>query len=231
MATHVRPAGTSWTSVFGGWLAALGALAILLPIAALVTGVTPAGQAGVDDPMLAVPAIVAVLVAWIVGGYVAGRMAGYRRSWHGLMSAIWGLFVALVIALVAGGFAGSFTSVTSSMPRLDTYANATLFGFILGIAAVIIGGWLGGLLAPAPFVAEAPRVAPRERVVEQAAPVTARADREVERDREAERERDVAPEGDRVAARGDEPLVPSVERRSPEGDGTVEREEDAGVRP
>src|SRR5439155_11410939 len=138
---YVHPRSTSWGSVLGGWLAALGSLAIFFPIAALAAGVSPAAQARVDDPTLALPLVLALFVSWLIGGYVAGRMAGYRRSWHGLMSAIWGLFVGLVIALVAGGNAGDFASVGASLPRVDLgdFGNATVFGFALGIAGVILG--------------------------------------------------------------------------------------------
>src|SRR3989442_2244491 len=102
-------------------------------------------------------------------------MAGYRRIWHGLESAMWGLFVGLVIALVAGGNAGDFASVGASLPRLDLsdFGNATVFGFVLGIAGLILGGWLGGMLAPAPLVrvverapASAPVVERRREVVD-----------------------------------------------------------------
>lgn len=148
---HVRPRSTSWGSVLGGWLAGLGALAILFPVAAIGAGMSPAAEARVDDPTLAFPLVVALFVSWLIGGYVAGRMAGYRRSWHGLMSAVWGLFVGLLVAIVAGGSAADFAG--ASLPRLDVsaYDTATVFGFVLGIAGVIVGGWLGGVLSPPPL--------------------------------------------------------------------------------
>src|SRR3989442_5311169 len=95
-------------------------------------------------------------------------MAGYRRIWHGLESAMWGLFVGLVIALVAGGNAGDFASVGASLPRLDLsdFGNATVFGFVLGIAGLILGGWLGGMLPPAPLVRVVERAPASAPVVE-----------------------------------------------------------------
>lgn len=179
---YVHPRSTSWGSVLGGWLAALGSLAIFFPIAALAAGVSPAAQARVDDPTLALPLVLALFVSWLLGGYVAGRMAGYRRSWHGLMSAVWGLFVALVVALVAGLNAGALGDAAASLPQLSLtgFGNATVFGFVLGIAAAIIGGWLGGLLSPEAFV---PAVAPRPAVVRRPAPVIAQREREVVRER------------------------------------------------
>jgi hypothetical protein len=153
--------------------------------------------------MLAFPLVLALFLSWLIGGYVAGRMAGYRRSWHGLMSAIWGLFVALVVALVAGGSAGNFANVSASLPRPDIaqFGNAAVFGFVGGILATMIGGWLGGMVTPAPFGSTAParqaarpepvrREAPREReaATERREAVAAAPRREHEVTRERDRE-------------------------------------------
>src|SRR5919201_944822 len=242
--TYVHPRSTSWGAVLGGWLAALGALAIFFPLAALGVGYAPAAQARVDDPTLAFPLVLALFISWLIGGYVAGRMSGYRRSWHGLMSAIWGLFVALVIALIAGGNAGSFSNVSASLPRLDisAFGNVAVFGFVLGIVATIIGGWLGGLLSPAPYVPAAapavvergPVVARREPVVERREPVAAR-DRAVARDERASepsfwdkltgRDREVVREERSGEARSGEALVPPARTTGGERDGEPVRDE------
>lgn len=165
-------AATSPVSVLGGWLAALGALTIALPLAALAIGTLPAVSAGVDDPLVALPAIAALFVAYFAGGYVAGRMAGYRTSWHGLMSAIWGLFIALV-GLVVAPLVAENLGLLATLPRLDaeTFGSAVTFGAILGFAAVVVGGWLGGVLAPthAAFVERA--VVTREVPAEGTVPV------------------------------------------------------------
>src|SRR6266511_4446924 len=82
--TYVRPAGTSWSAVVGGWIAAIGAAALVAPlIAAILTG-RPAVP---NDLALAVPVVLGLMIAYLIGGYVAGRMAGYNTSWHGLMTA------------------------------------------------------------------------------------------------------------------------------------------------
>ena len=246
MTTVVRPRSTSWGAVFSGWLAALGALTILFPIAATGLLLSPAAQARVDDPTLALPLVLALFVSWLVGGWVAGRVSGYRRSWHGLMSAVWGIFVALIVALVAGGNAGNFANAGASLPQLDveTFGNATVFGFILGIIAVIIGGWLGGLLAPPPLVMRT--ASERERVVERRAPVLERRPPRGERAATSERrlDREAARAGtaeptfwDRLTARDreaaaspdpDETLVPPAVETRPAGDG-VPRKEDTEV--
>lgn len=145
MAVPNRPA-TSWGSVLGGWLAAVGALALFVPAGALLVGAaTPAP----DSPLLAVPVIFAVFVAYLIGGYVAGRLAGERRSWHGLMSAVWGILVALVAGLIAGGVS-SANGVALTIPNVDVtaYPSALTFGAILGFLVALLGGWLGGVVAP-----------------------------------------------------------------------------------
>src|SRR5688572_6965230 len=93
----VKPRGTSWLSVIGGWIASVGMAALLAPIAA---GIVAARGGAPNDVSLAVPAVLAVMIAYLVGGYVAGRMAGYATSWHGLMTAFFGLFVVLAAILL-----------------------------------------------------------------------------------------------------------------------------------
>jgi hypothetical protein len=154
--TLVRPAGTSWTSVIGGWLAAIGAAALVAPaVAAIIAGrpVVP------NDLALAVPVVLGLMLAYLIGGYVAGRMAGYNTSWHGMMTAFLGLFVALVALLLAAAAdqgllaasgVRSLSDVFPGIRQLDvrTLGDTLTFGAILGFLATIFAGWLGGLLAP-----------------------------------------------------------------------------------
>jgi hypothetical protein len=164
-AVPVRPA-TSWTSVLGGWIATIGAMALMAPaVGALLVGVNPANT----DIAPAIPVVVGIFVSYLIGGYVAGRMAGYRTSWHGMLTAFFSLFVLGV--LVLGSYAaanGAFTGIGVNdlgtlVPgaaglNVDSLGNALTFGALLGFLAAILGGWLGGLLAPshpvaAPYVA------------------------------------------------------------------------------
>lgn len=157
---HARPQGTSWLSVIGGWIAAVGMVALLAPIvAALVAG----RGGGPDDVSLAVPAIVGILLAYLVGGYVAGRMAGYKTSWHGMMAAFFGLFVILALIVLAVLADRGYLGDLRVNPMNGAYAwgfgpanvgDALTFGAILGFLATIFAGWLGGLLAPDHLVAE-----------------------------------------------------------------------------
>src|SRR5437773_7859237 len=108
-AALVRPA-TSWMSVLGGWIATIGAMALVAPaVAAVLVGVNP--SIGSNDIATAVPVVIGILVSYLIGGYVAGRMAGYRTSWHGMLTAFFSLFVLGVIVLASyaasrGAFAG-----------------------------------------------------------------------------------------------------------------------------
>jgi hypothetical protein len=161
----VRPAGTAWGAVLGGWVATIGASVIFAPIVAglIVAPGTPAA----GDVAIAVPVVLGLFLSYIVGGYVAGRMAGYRTSWHGMMTAFFSLFVLLVLMLLGlaaenGVFAASgvrsAADIIPGVRDLNIYAlgDALTFGAILGFLAAIFGGWLGGLLAPTQAVAVAP---------------------------------------------------------------------------
>ena len=151
----VRPA-TSWMSVLGGWIATIGAMALVAPaVAAVLAGIS----IGNNDIAPAVPVVIGIFISYLIGGYVAGRMAGYRTSWHGMLTAFFNLFVLLVLVLVSYAAAsGVFSAIgVNSLPlspgaaglNVDSLGNALMFGALLGFLAAIFGGWLGGLLAPA----------------------------------------------------------------------------------
>ena len=157
----VRPAGTAWGAVLGGWIASIGAMALLAPaIGTLLANV----RVGTNDLAPAVPVVLGLFLAYLIGGYVAGRMAGYRTSWHGMMTAFFSLFVVLVLMLA--GYAAdrgllavtgveSVADVIPGVRDLDitTSGNAVTFGALLGFLASIFAGWLGGVLAPSHTVA------------------------------------------------------------------------------
>ena len=186
----VRPAATSWMSVLGGWIATIGAAALIAPA---VAGLIGRISVGGNDITPAVPVIVGIFVSYLIGGYVAGRMAGYRTSWHGMMTAFFSLFVLLVVALLGyatanGAFAGSgINSLTDIVPgakdlNVDSFGNALTFGALIGFLAAIFAGWLGGVLAPSHAMATAYAPYPARPAV--AGPVPARTTRrEVVRER------------------------------------------------
>ncbi|TMC41682.1 MAG: hypothetical protein E6J23_13300 [Chloroflexi bacterium] len=205
----VRPR-TSWMSVLGGWIATIGALALVAPaVAGLLAGANTAN----NDIAPAVPVVIGIFVSYLIGGYVAGRMAGYRTSWHGMLTAFFSLFVLLAIVLLTyatdrGMFAGvGVNNLTDLVPgagnlNVDGFGNALTFGALLGFLAAILGGWLGGVLAPSHVVAATSPYAARE-----AGPVPGRAV-------------GVGPVGSRSAQREAvirrPPLVPSLGRKGGE---------------
>ena len=174
----VRPS-TSWMSVLGGWIATIGAMALVAPA---VAGLLGGANIGTNDIAPAVPVVIGIFISYLIGGYVAGRMAGYRTSWHGMLTAFFSLFVLLVIVLASyaasrGAFAGiGVNNLTDLVPgaaglSVDSFGNALTFGALLGFLAAILGGWLGGVLAPSHAVV--PMKAPY--VAREAGPVPGRA--------------------------------------------------------
>lgn len=153
-------------SVLGGWIASIGAIALVAPA---VAGVLVSANIGSNDITSAVPVVIGIFISYLIGGYVAGRMAGYRTSWHGMLTAFFSLFVFLVLVLVSyaaanGVFTGVSVKMTDLVPgasglNLDSLGNALTFGALLGFLAAILGGWLGGLLAPSQVAVAAPYVA------------------------------------------------------------------------
>lgn len=169
-----RPVGTSWSAVICGWIAAVGAAALVAPAVAA----TLAGRPMIaNDLALAVPVIVGLMIAYLVGGYVAGRMAGYHTSWHGMLAAFFGLFITLVgLLLAAAADRGllassgirSLADVFPGIRQLDLRAlgDTLTFGSILGFLATIFAGWLGGLLAVDRYASVAVPAAAAESTVE-----------------------------------------------------------------
>lgn len=210
-----RPSGTSWASVIGGWLAAVGSAALLAPAVAAILAGRPAVP---NDLSLAVPVVIGLLIVYLIGGYVAGRMAGYKTSWHGMMAAFFGLFVTLV-ALLLGAAADrgllattglrSLSDVVPGIAQLDlrTLGDTVTFGATTGFLATIFAGWLGGVLAP------------EQRVALVGADLTPRPERPAS---------EVAlPEGDlarRVEHRPRFRLLPAIGRKGGERVGTTEKE-------
>lgn len=177
MTNRTSSQGTSWASVIGGWLAAVGTAAIVAPAVGAILVGRPATP---NDLSLAVPVVIGLVIAYLMGGYVAGRMAGYKTSWHGMMTAFFGLFITLIALLLAAAAdqgllatsgVRSLADVFPGTAQLDvrTLGDTVTFGAILGFLATIFSGWLGGVLAPEHKLAMAPvvtTVVPAERVSE-----------------------------------------------------------------
>jgi hypothetical protein len=197
-------------SVLGGWIATIGAMALVTPA---VAGLLVGANIGNNDIAPAVPVVIGIFISYLIGGYVAGRMAGYRTSWHGMLTAFFSLFVLLIVVLLSyaadrGVFAGvGVNTLADLIPgaaglNVDSLGNALTFGALLGFLAAIFGGWLGGVLAPSHAVAATAPYVTRE-----AGPVPGRVV-------------GVGPAGSRTAQREAvirrPPLIPSLGRKGGE---------------
>src|SRR3989475_9233334 len=141
----VRPPGTSWMSVLGGWIATIGAAVLVAPV---VAGILARVNVDAGSIAPAVPVVVGIFASYLIGGYVAGRMAGYRTSWHGMLTSFFSLLVLLALVLVSyaaanGVFAGiGVNNLTDLVPgasglNVDSLGNALTFGALLGFLAGI----------------------------------------------------------------------------------------------
>ena len=140
------PRSTSWSAAIGGWLAAIGLLAILNQFA------QPAAVAMAPGIPIVVTYLVIMAVAYLVGGHIAGRAGGWRTGWHGLLAGIISLAVVLVLTLmsmsmspVAMSLANLYLgdSVRFWVPDYGTYP----LGFV-ALLIILLAAWLGGVLAP-----------------------------------------------------------------------------------
>jgi len=140
------PRSTSWSAAIGGWLAAIGLLAILSQFA------QPAAVAMAPGIPIVVTYLVIMAVAYLVGGHIAGRAGGWRTGWHGLLAGIISLAVVLVLTLMSM----SMSPVAMSLANLYLGDSVRFWvpdygAYPLGFAALLIillAAWLGGVLAP-----------------------------------------------------------------------------------
>ncbi len=203
----VRPAGTSWGAIFGGWLAAVGVAAILTPLLIPLLANTSDGGSYAST----VPILLAVALSYLIGGHVAARAAGYRPSWHGLMTAVFGLFVLLALIVVgvalssgALGTTGTMIEVLPAILGITLYRTAETFAFggALSFLIAIFAGWLGGLLAPIRHTAVVEPAAPSAAVGTPPArgPMVERRDTTVRREAEPVRREPEPTRGERERA-------------------------------
>lgn len=104
----------------------------------------------------AIAFIVAQFLAYVIGGYAAGRMGPVGRgASEGIGTAVWGVVVAVLLALAGYALATSTYAnyFGAYFPRIDWGALGT-YGWtmlVLTLAAMFLGGWLGGLLGTRGF--------------------------------------------------------------------------------
>ncbi|MBI4734150.1 MAG: hypothetical protein HY779_04980 [Rubrobacteridae bacterium] len=161
----------SWGSILAGVLVAIASQLILSSIGVLVgfgiTSVTSIQELTDVVTGVGIWTAVSALIASFIGGFVASRLASVQFSsdglWHGLT--VWSLILVSSILLstigVSGllGFAGNAITVlrgiipTGAVVSPDDIAAARdiattsslyfLIGSLAGLAAALLGGWLG----------------------------------------------------------------------------------------
>lgn len=98
----------------------------------------------VNDISLAslIGGVAVLFVAFVIGGWTAGRIARYDGARNGLMTAVWGL----VLAAVLSGLAGVLSNVDlPEWVNRDAITSTTLVSGAAAVAAMLLGGLLGGL--------------------------------------------------------------------------------------
>jgi hypothetical protein len=93
---------------------------------------------------------VTLLVAFLVGGWVAGRVARYDGGRNGFFSALWFVLLAAIFGGL-GSWAANEWDVFAEVElpgwfNFDDYTIAAAVSAVVGIALVLLAGWLGGRL-------------------------------------------------------------------------------------
>lgn len=146
------PASLAGTLVAVGMLVLLAAL-----IAALGVMIAFQADAGVERPEVAMGGLIVglltVFVAFLTGGWAAGRMARYDGPVNGLMTGIWALlFMALSVMVGAWAATEYDLFLVIDVPNWIAVWTAqdptglAVASAVSGIAVMLLGGFLGGLL-------------------------------------------------------------------------------------
>ncbi|HEX7254621.1 MAG TPA: TIGR04086 family membrane protein [Gaiellaceae bacterium] len=151
--------------------------------------------------------IAILFVAYLIGGWAAGRIARYDGARNGFATGIWTLVFAGILAAL-GAWAGAEYDVFENveLPQWfdsDAFTTAAIISGVAAIAAMFIGGVIGGMWGE--------RYHRRADSTIAAAPGgTVRTDEYVERDRDYDLRRDGETDGEyetRRDRRVDEPRV------------------------
>ena len=142
-------------ATIAGTLAALGTLVLLAGIIGAALGAIgyQTGLSGTRDELSLgglIAGLIALFLAFLVGGWVAGRIARRRGGLHGLMTAVWMLVLAAILAAL-GAWAGAEYDVFAELglPQWfsdDAFTAGAIISGLVALAAMLLGGWLGGRL-------------------------------------------------------------------------------------
>ncbi|HWC31855.1 MAG TPA: YrzE family protein [Actinomycetota bacterium] len=154
---RARYGGLDIPATIGGFLAALGALAILAAIAGAILG-SIGYQTGLPDLPgtqqeismgAAIAGFVVLFLGFLIGGWVAGRIARYDGGRNGIMVAIWAIILVGVMTAL-GAVLGDEFNITQrvNLPNWFTseaFTTGALISGLIALATMLIASWLGGL--------------------------------------------------------------------------------------
>lgn len=233
--TTAREAGLSRfspVSIIAGVLCAYGAFAIVAAIAgSLLAAFDVDTEFRTNDWASSgfVAGLVSglvLLIAYLFGGYVAGRMARRSGMLHGLAVSIVSLVLGGIVGAVAGA-AQDDGAIQDSLRGVgvptswDQVKGVAIASVIISLAAIIVGGILGGIRGERWHTTLARRVADPE--VGPAADARAAAERDRERAERLDRDHDDRVRHDSLVAH--EARRHDERRHDRDGDGRDDRTE------
>ena len=159
-----RFGGIDTPAALGGFLAILGAVALLSSLIAAGAGGLAFQMNAIDIEgnlqeievagMLLAAAV--VFVSAVVGGWVAGRMARFDGVMNGVGAALWLLLLVAVFAALGAWVGAEYNAFQrAGLPDwfaqldVDEMTTEVIIASILGIAALIAGAALGGAIGEA----------------------------------------------------------------------------------
>lgn len=147
----------SLLSVLAGALASFGTFALVAAVAGAVLAAVDVDTDFATNDWAAAGAVgvaataVALSVSYLFGGYVAGRMARRSGLLHGLAVVVLSLLIGLLAGTVVAGLADA-DDVERNLRSIgvpttvDDWDEVGLAGAIAALAAMAVGGALGGVL-------------------------------------------------------------------------------------
>ncbi len=175
-AEPARRRGLDIPATLAGMLAALGSLILLAGLLGAALGAIgyQAGLGGNREELsigALVAGIVALFLAFLVGGWTAARIAGHDGPRHGLLTVLWFVLLAAILAGLGALLGSEYNLFQSlSLPQWfssDALTIGAIVSGIVALAAMLLGGWLGGKLgdrdaADAVLIRKGERVTVRE---------------------------------------------------------------------
>ena len=153
-AARERFGGVDIPASLVGMLTALSTVIILAGLVGAAFGVV-GYQTGLEDNAedlslgSLIGGVAVLFVAYLIGGWAAGRIARYDGARNGFATGVWTLIFAGILAAL-GAWAGSEYDVFENveLPQWfdsDALTTAAIISGVAAIAAMFIGGMLGGL--------------------------------------------------------------------------------------